>query len=204
MTTGASDAHMKAMKRVMEYCVETKDRGLLLKPDVKWNGDPEFKLVICGILDSDFAKDQETRKSVSGNSIFQCGAPVIQRSTMQRIVALWVTEAELFAATNNAQEMLYTKRIIESLGLHVQFPMILEVDTKGTVDLVNKYSVGWRTRHVETRQYFMRQLKEENIIKVIWTPGELNSSDLYTKNMARADLEKHKKAYVGDDTYMKG
>jgi hypothetical protein len=25
MTTGASDAHMKAMKRVMEYCVETKD-----------------------------------------------------------------------------------------------------------------------------------------------------------------------------------
>jgi hypothetical protein len=25
MTTGASDAHVKAMKRVMEYCVETKD-----------------------------------------------------------------------------------------------------------------------------------------------------------------------------------
>jgi hypothetical protein len=46
MTTGASDAHMKAMKR-----------GLVLKPDVKWNGDPEFKLVIRGISDSDFAKD---------------------------------------------------------------------------------------------------------------------------------------------------
>jgi hypothetical protein len=57
---------------------------------------------------------------------------------------------------------------------------------------------------VETRQYFIRQLKEEGIIKFIWTPGELNSSDLYTKNLARADFEKHTKAYVGDNKYMKG
>jgi hypothetical protein len=162
----------------------------LLNPDVKWNGDPEFKLVIRGISDSDFAKDPETRKSVSRNSTFLCVSPVIQRSTMQIIVVLLVTEAELFASTNNAQDMLYTKRIIESLGLHVQFPMILEVDNKGAVDLVNNYNVGGRTRHVEMRQYFMRQLKEENIIKVIWTPSELNSSDLYTNNLARADFEK--------------
>jgi hypothetical protein len=204
MTVGSSDVHMKAMIRVMEYCVETKDRGLLLKPDVKWNGDPEFKLVIWGILDSDFAKDPETQKSVSGNSTFRCGAPVIQRSAMQRIVALSVTEAELLATTNNAQDMLYTKRIIESLGFQVQLPMILEVVNKGAVDLVNNYSVGGQTRHVETRNYFLRQLKEDNIIKVIWTPGELNSSDLYTKNLARADFEKPTKAYVGDDKYMKG
>jgi hypothetical protein len=119
MTTGASDAHMKAMTRVMEYCVQTKDQGLLLKSDVKWNGDPEIKLVIRGISDSDFAKDPKTCKSVSGNSTFLCGAPVIQCSTMQRIVAHSVTEAKLFAATNNVKDMLYTKRIIDSLGLHV-------------------------------------------------------------------------------------
>jgi hypothetical protein len=99
-------------------------------------------------LDSDFAKDPEIRKSVRGNSTFLCGAPVIQRSTMQGIVALLVTEAELFAATNNAQDMLYTKRIIESLGLQVQLPMILELDNTGAVDLVDNYSVGGRTRHV--------------------------------------------------------
>jgi hypothetical protein len=63
--------------------------------------------------------------------------------------------------------------------------MILEVDNKGAVDLVNNYSVGGWTRHLETRQYFLIQLKEENTIKVIWTPGELNSCDLYTKNLAR-------------------
>jgi hypothetical protein len=69
---------------------------------------------------------------------------------MQRIVALLVTEAELFAATNNARDMLYTKHIIDSLGLQVQWPMTLVVDNKGPVDLVNNYSVGGRTCHLET------------------------------------------------------
>jgi hypothetical protein len=110
----------------------------------------------------------------------------------------------LFAATNNAQEMLYTKRIVESLGLYVRLPMILEVNNKGAVDLVNNYSVGGLTCHIETRQYLLRQLKEENFIKVIWTPDELNSCDLYTEILARADFEKHTKVYVGNAKYMKG
>jgi hypothetical protein len=97
MTTGAAEAHKKAMLKVMNYCVATPERGIVLKPNVKWNGDPEFKLVILGRSDSDFAKDPATRKSVSGTSTFLCGAPIMQRSAMQKIVALSVTGAELIA-----------------------------------------------------------------------------------------------------------
>jgi hypothetical protein len=77
---------------------------LLLKPDVMWDVNPEFKFVIHGISDSDFTKDPETRKCGSGNSTHLCGALVIQRSTLQRLLALSITEVELFAATNNAQD----------------------------------------------------------------------------------------------------
>jgi hypothetical protein len=42
---------------------------------------------------------------------------------------------------------------------------------------------------METRHYFLRQLKEEGIIKVIWTPGEMNISVLYTKNLTCAYFE---------------
>jgi hypothetical protein len=69
---------------------------------------------------------------------------------------------------------------------------------------VNNDSVEDITLHVETRQYFLGQLKEEGIIKVIWIPGELNSSDMYTNNLIGAYLEKHANACVGYDTYMKG
>jgi len=37
------------------------------------------------------------------------------------------------------------------MDLQVKLPMMLEMDNKGAVELVNNYSVGGRTRHMETR-----------------------------------------------------
>jgi hypothetical protein len=43
--TGACPEHLKAMYRVMKYCVGTPNRGLLLKPNMKWDEhDPNFEL----------------------------------------------------------------------------------------------------------------------------------------------------------------
>jgi hypothetical protein len=51
------------------------------------------------------------------------------KSKMMPIVALLsVTEAELFAATCCAQDMLFEMRILEAMGLKVKKPMILNVD----------------------------------------------------------------------------
>jgi hypothetical protein len=201
-TAGATISLVKAMKRFMEYCVATENRGIMLKPDQKWNGDPEFELIILGRSDSDFAKEPDTRKSGSGNSTFLCGAPVIQWSSMQKTVAFSVTEAELFAATSNAQDMLHVKRLLESIRLRVHLPMILEVDNKGTVDLVNNFSVGGRTRHIETRQYYLRELKEQGVISVNWKAGSENSSNMHMKNLGCREFEKHAAEYVGNDKYM--
>jgi hypothetical protein len=46
--------------------------------------------------------------------------------------------------------MMYVKRILESIRLKVELPMILEMDNKGAVDLVNNFSCGGRTRNIET------------------------------------------------------
>jgi hypothetical protein len=51
----ATATHMKALYRVMKYCVTTKDRGLVLKPDRAWNGLPSHKFVIAGKADSKYA-----------------------------------------------------------------------------------------------------------------------------------------------------
>jgi hypothetical protein len=51
MTAGTTNSHIKAMRRVMEYCVATSTRGKTLKPDQKWNGDPEFEMEILGRSD---------------------------------------------------------------------------------------------------------------------------------------------------------
>ena len=88
------------------------------------------------------------------------------KSDTQKRAAQSVCEAELYATFSCAQEMLYTKHVVESMGLKVKLPMTLEMDNKGGVDHTNSWSVGGHMRHVRTKQVFLRKLKEEGIIVV--------------------------------------
>jgi len=99
--------------------------------------------------DSDYAKDTQTRKSISGYRVLLEGAPVMFKSSTQKSVALSVCEAEQAARVLCAQDMLYVRHIIESMGLKVKLPMFLEMDNKGAVDLANNWSIGGGTRHVD-------------------------------------------------------
>jgi hypothetical protein len=70
------------------------------------------------------------------------GAAVSMKSKMQQHVTLLVTEAELAAGVACAQDMIFTMRLIESIGLKVKLPMSLQMDNKGAVDLANNWSIG--------------------------------------------------------------
>jgi hypothetical protein len=81
--------------------------------------------------------------------------------------------------------------------------MLLEIDNRGVVGLANNWSVGRQTRHVEVRQYFLRELKEDGIVETTWLAGGQMSSDLFMKNLARPFFERHSSVYVGHDEYMR-
>jgi hypothetical protein len=90
--TGATTSHLKAMYRVMTYCVGTKEMGLTLKPDCKWDGDPNFVLTLSGKSDSTYASDEDA-KSVTGYSTTLCGAVISFKSKGQTASTLSVTES---------------------------------------------------------------------------------------------------------------
>ena len=167
-----------------------------MKPKRTWKGNREFQFEIEGYSDATWASDPDTRKSISGTAVILEGSPVSMKSGQINTIALSATEAELMSATMCAQDMLYTKRTLESLGLRVRLPMILYVDNRGAVDLANNWNVSGRTRHIEVRQYFLRQLKETNQILVRWTRGSEMIADLFTKNLPTALFEKYSKYFV--------
>ena len=88
------------------------------------------------------------------------------------------------------------------MGLQVEKPMILQVDNKGAKDLMNTWSVGGRTRHIEVKQYFIRDLKEDGIVTIEWVPSEEMTADIMTKNLGGPAFERHAKELVGVDEYM--
>ena len=194
--------HMKAARQIVDYLWQTPERGWYLKPDRRWKGfDKLFQFRIKGKSDSNYATCTDTRKSVTGYVVHFEGAPIAIKSVMQKIIALSATEAELIALVQCIQEMFYAKKVIESMGLIVEVPMIVQCDNKGVVDLVNGHSIGGNTKHIDVRILHVRDHKDKGLIKVEWIPTATNEADVSTKNTMQADYNKHIKCYVGRDKY---
>jgi len=80
---------------------------------------------------------------------------MVARSCMQQCVTSSVTEAEMVAVEEIAQDMMFIKHIFESLGFKVKEPMILGIDNKGVVDMVNNWSMGGHTQQMPIRIQFL-------------------------------------------------
>ena len=120
-------------------------------------------------------------------------------SVTQKHVTLSVTEAELAAAVSLVQDMMYTYRVVVSMGLEVELPMLVEMDNSGARDLANSWSVGGRTRHVDVRMFFLWELKEDGQLAFKHVSGTENESDIFTKNVDAATLHKQAVKFCGED-----
>jgi len=106
---------------------------------------------------------------------------VVFKIATQKFVTLSVTESTSAAGVMIAQDMLYVYHILFLLGLKVKLQMKLEMDNRGAVDLANNWSVGGRTRHVDVRIFFLRELKDAGLLIIGFIPGDLNN-DIFMKN----------------------
>jgi len=84
----ATQVHSDTMLRMMKYVDDTSDRGLVLNLTRKWDGNKEHEFIISGRSDSNYAKDTQMQKSISGYRVLLEGAPVMFKSSMQKSVAL--------------------------------------------------------------------------------------------------------------------
>ena len=135
--TCATQVQYDPMLRMMKYVYNMRERGLVLNPTQKWDGSKKHEFIISGRSDSDYAKDSQTQKSISGHRLLLEGAPVMFKSSMQKSITLSVCEAEQTAEVLCAQDMMYVWNVLESMRLKVKLPMTLEMDNKGAVDLAN-------------------------------------------------------------------
>jgi hypothetical protein len=68
---------------------------------------------------------------------------------------------------------------------------IIYEDNLGALFLVKNQQVSSRTKHIDIRHHFMRELQDKKAIDVRFKRSEDNSSDIMTKNATRDIHEKH-------------
>ena len=90
----------------MQHVLATPLRGHTLRPTSTWNGSKDHVFNISGRADTDYAKDPDTRRSITGTRVLLDEAVTHWRSNTQKSVTLSVTESEQSGAVTCAQDML--------------------------------------------------------------------------------------------------
>jgi hypothetical protein len=181
--------------KIIKYVLETKEKKLhytLKKEKMK-------KLTIQSFCDSDYAGDQDSRKSVTGYVINLLGCMVAWKSKSQKSVALSSSEAEYISISEIPKIILFVKQVLEFLGQNIDFPINIVVDNIGAIYMAENNMSNNQTKHVNTRYHVVRELIEDGMIKVEFIRSENNDSDIFTKNLGRELFKKHSNKFMDED-----
>jgi hypothetical protein len=167
------EIHLLAAKRIFRYLQGTADFGLLYK-----KGEHSD---LMGFTDSDYAGDQDDRKSTSGY-VFMLGTGVVSWSSKkQPIVTLSTTESEFVAAASCACQAIWLRRILEEIQFKQQGETSIYCDNSSTIKLSRNPVLHGRSKHIDVKYHFLRDLAKDEVINLIFCRSEDQVADIFTK-----------------------
>ncbi|KAJ9253689.1 hypothetical protein DTO212C5_9256 [Paecilomyces variotii] len=167
-----------ALKRVIRYLQRTTDYGITY---YKGDGDIGLPQAYC---DSDHAGDTNTRFSTSGFVFMLAGGPVSWKTRKQTCVAISSNEAEYVAASEAAREAWWIRRLMIDMGVtQVEGPITLNIDNDGAQDLIKSPSGTKRSKHIDIRFHYVRDMLAQGVIDVKRVDSADNLADGFTKGL---------------------
>ena len=171
--------HWEAVKWILRYLKGTSKTCLCYG-----GADPVWE----GYTDSDMAGDLDGRKSTTGFLYTFAGGAVSWQSRLQRCVALSTTEAEYIAIAEGGKEMLWLKRFLEELGFK-QKEYKVHCDSQSALDLSKNSMYHSRTKHIDIRYHWIREVMDQQLLKLVKIHTKENPADMLTKVVSREKLE---------------
>ena len=183
--TNPGVSHWKALERCVGYLTSSVYDGLIFRKPRELRSISE--------CDSDYGKDENDRKSISGRINTLGGMITNWSSKKQSTVSLSSTEAEYQALSECAQESMFTKNLVMELTGEDNRAIIYE-DNLGAIYLAKNHQVSGRTKHIDIRHHWLRDLQASKKIDIRYVRSENNSADIMTKNTAKDLYQKHTEA----------
>jgi hypothetical protein len=136
---------------------------------------------MLAFTDSDYAGDVDDRKSTSGYVFLMSSGAVSWCSKKQSIVTLSTTEAEFVAAAVCVCQGIWMKRILEELGHSCGNGINVMCDNSSTIKLSKNPVMHGRSKHIDVRFHFLRNLTKEGKIELLHCGSQDQVADIMTK-----------------------
>ena len=179
-----SNEYWSLLIKTVSYLYQTIDKCLTLRS----REDKNVKLE--AYVDSDFAGNTDDRKSITGYVVLLNGSVISWKSKKQPTVTLSSTEAEYVALTYCVMEIQFVMNLLKEMGVAVDTPVIVNEDNAGALFLAKNHSLGQRTKHIDIKYHYVRDLVENGFIEIKYVQTNWNLADIMTKSLGE---EKHDK-----------
>ena len=145
--------------------------------------------------DSDFASNRDDRISMGGIIMFIGNVPIFWKTFKHKCVSLSTMEAEYITLTEASKELIWIIHILEECKNYNLISISLNVnrllcDNQAAIDFSKSPIENSRTKHIDIRYHFLRNLLNENLFELKYVRSKNNLADIFTKPLTKDGLYK--------------
>ena len=94
--------------------------------------------------------------------------------------------SEIYAAGNATMETLGLSYVVDEMGISFPKPFTLEIDNNAAITFAFGNALKTKLKHIDSRQHWVRTLRDRQLLTVRHIPSKENLSDLFTKILDKA------------------
>jgi hypothetical protein len=112
-------------------------------------------------------------------------------SKKQSVVAMSSTDAEYVALSEASREACWLRSLYKELGHDQKKPTQIRCDNNGAIAMARNPQFHKRSKHIDIRWHWIKDLVEENTIEVQSCRDPEQTADILTKVLACPKHRKH-------------
>ena len=172
--------NLRTAIQVGQYLASTKEEGLLITISQKEH--PEAPIEIF----ADASYGGENSRSQSGTLVILYGTPIMWSSRRQDVVSMSITEAEYITCSEAAKDAQWIRQLLSEIGKTTK--PTLYTDNEAALKLTKTQTFHRRTRHIEHRYHYIRELVNQGSITITGIKGKNNPADPFTKLLPMSSI----------------
>ena len=126
---------------------------------------------LAGFSDLDWVSNADNRKSTTGGCFYVGANLVAWMSKKQNYISLSTAKVEYIAVGSCCSQLLWMKKLLSDYGITLD-TMIVYYDNSSAIDIFNNPVQHSKTKHIEIRYHFIRDLVERKIVVLEYIPTE--------------------------------
>ena len=194
--------HWNAVVQILKYLKGSADLQLTYRRQS--NNPPTLQ----AFSDANWANyDVDTRRSQSGAAFLLAGACIAWFSKLQQSLALSTMDSEYYSMGDTSKEGISHNTVCAELT----FPrspakpvqpdtLEIKVDNTSAINLSVNPVFHKRSKHIEIRHHFIRQLVQNNIVRFVYVDSANNVADVMTKPLRKTEFRHFRSILFGCST----